>query len=95
MHFLVFYKTILPIKRYKIALTTFWKKNWWKTSVFLNWFDSNFDFKKIWEKKIVFESSVLAWIRIRIESIQIHHPGYFLGSFLYSKDIVYSVHLCN
>jgi hypothetical protein len=28
--------------------------------------NSNFDFKKF-EKEIVFESSVLAWIRIRIE----------------------------
>jgi hypothetical protein len=26
MHFLVFFKQILPLKRYKIALTTFWKK---------------------------------------------------------------------
>jgi hypothetical protein len=45
---------------------------------------ANFDFKKF-EKEIVFESSVLAWIRIRIEqkcwiririkSIRIHKPG--------------------
>jgi hypothetical protein len=48
-------------------------------------FDSNFDFKKF-EKEIVFESSVLAWIRIRIEqkcwirirkkSIRIHNSGW-------------------
>jgi hypothetical protein len=52
------------------------------------WFDSNFDFKQIWEI-IVFESSFLAWIRIRnwirikqkcwirirIESIRIHNPA--------------------
>jgi hypothetical protein len=34
MHFLVIF-FILPLKRYKIALTTFWKKIWWKTPVFL------------------------------------------------------------
>jgi hypothetical protein len=44
---------------------------------------------KIFEKEIVFESSVLAWIRIRIEqkcwiririkSIRIHNPA-FIGS---------------
>jgi hypothetical protein len=39
-------KKILPLKRYKIALITFW----WITVVFLIWFDSNFDFKKIWER---------------------------------------------
>jgi hypothetical protein len=59
------------------------------TGIFFIWFDSNFDFKKF-EKEIVFESSVLAWIRsrvriririelkcwirIRIESIRIHNP---------------------
>jgi hypothetical protein len=26
MHFLIFFNKILPLKRYKIALTTFWKK---------------------------------------------------------------------
>jgi hypothetical protein len=44
-------------------------------------FDSNFDIKKIWEK-IVFESSVLTWIRIEqkcwirihIKWIRIHNP---------------------
>jgi hypothetical protein len=30
---------------------------------------------KKFEKKIVFESSVLAWIRIRKKSIRIHNPG--------------------
>jgi hypothetical protein len=51
MHFLVNLKKNLPLKRYryKIALTTFWKKFWWITLVFLIWFDSNFDFRKIWE----------------------------------------------
>jgi hypothetical protein len=34
-------------------------------------------FKKIWEK-IVFESSVLAWIRIRSESIRIHNPDFLI-----------------
>jgi hypothetical protein len=50
MHFLVI-KIKLPLKRYKIALTTFWQKFWWipVTPVFLIWFNSNFDFKKIWE----------------------------------------------
>jgi hypothetical protein len=38
-------KIILPLKRCKIALTTFW----WITPVFLIWFDSKFDFKEIWE----------------------------------------------
>jgi hypothetical protein len=48
MHFLV----ILPLKRYwyKIALTTFWKKFSWTTPIFLIWFDSNLDFRKIWER---------------------------------------------
>jgi hypothetical protein len=87
-------KKILPLKRYryKIARTTFWKIIWrirWITTVFFIWFDSNFDFKKIGEK-IVVESSVLAWIRIRnwirieqkcwirirIESIRI--PGVYI-----------------
>jgi hypothetical protein len=60
--------------------TYFCKKCWLLTPVFLIWFDSNF------EKEIVFESSVLAWIRIRIEqkwwiririkSIRIHNPDF-------------------
>jgi hypothetical protein len=61
MHFLVFKKN-LPLKRYKIALTTgtFWKKNWWKTRYFL--FDlTQILISKKFEKKIVFKSSVLAW----------------------------------
>jgi hypothetical protein len=37
---------------------------------------------KKFEKKIVFESSVLAWIwnriRIRIESIRIHNPAFLI-----------------
>jgi hypothetical protein len=83
------FKKMLPLKRYKIALTTFFLI-WWITRVFFIWFDSNFDFKKF-DQDIVFESSVLAWIRIRnwiririeqkswirirIESIRIHKPG--------------------
>jgi hypothetical protein len=73
-------KKNLPLKSYKIALTTFWTKFWWITPWFFIWFDSNFDFKKI-----VFEISVLAliririeqkcWIRIRIKSIRIHNPA--------------------
>jgi hypothetical protein len=43
-------KKILPLKRYKIALTSFWKKFWWITPVFFIWFDSNFDVKKNWER---------------------------------------------
>jgi hypothetical protein len=51
MHFLViFIKKILPLKKYKIALSTFWKFFWWITQVFLIWFDLNFYFKKIWER---------------------------------------------
>jgi hypothetical protein len=46
---LVIFEKILPLKIYKLALTNFWKKFWWITPVFLVWFDSNFDFKKIWE----------------------------------------------
>jgi hypothetical protein len=82
MHFLVILKKYLPLKSYKLALTTFWKKYWWKlTQIFI--------FKKF-EKEIVFECSVLAWIRfwiririeqncwmrIRIKSIGIHNPGF-------------------
>jgi hypothetical protein len=50
MHFLVVFKKILPLKRYKIALTTFWrKKNLMNnTGIFyLIWL--KFWFKKIWE----------------------------------------------
>jgi hypothetical protein len=45
-------KKILLLKRYKIALTTFWQKFWWITPVFLIWFDSNFDSKKNLRKKL-------------------------------------------
>jgi hypothetical protein len=79
-----YYKKILQLKRYKIALTTFWKKFWWITPVFLIWFSSNFDFKNIWEGNCLRKCSVLAWIRtrieqkcwirIRIKSIRIHNP---------------------
>jgi hypothetical protein len=41
-----------PLKRYKIALTTFWKSFWWITAVFLIWFDSNSDFNKNLSKKL-------------------------------------------
>jgi hypothetical protein len=47
--FFIFF-LILLLQRYKIALTTFWKKFWWITLIFFIWFDSNFDFKKIWER---------------------------------------------
>jgi hypothetical protein len=43
-------KKNLPLKRYKIALTTFWKKFRWRTPIFFIWFDSNFDFKQILER---------------------------------------------
>jgi hypothetical protein len=32
-------KNFLPLKRYKIALTTFWTKFWWITPVFFIWFN--------------------------------------------------------
>jgi hypothetical protein len=51
MHFLVIFKTNLPLKRYKIALPIFWRKKiWWIIPVFFIWFDSNFDINKIWER---------------------------------------------
>jgi hypothetical protein len=67
--FSYFFKKILPLKMYKIALTTFWTKLWWITLVFLIWFESNFDFKKI---RIWIEQKW--WIQIRIKSIRIHNP---------------------
>jgi hypothetical protein len=91
MHFLVILKKILPLKRFKIAPTTFCKTNLMNnTGIFyLIWL--KFWFLTKFEKKIFFESSVLAWIRIRnrnwirieqkcwirirIESIRIHHPA--------------------
>jgi hypothetical protein len=36
-----------------------------------------FWFQKNLRKKIVFESSVLAWIRIRKKSIRIHNPAFY------------------
>jgi hypothetical protein len=41
-------KKIVPLK--KVPITTFWKKFWWITPVFFIWFDSNLDFKQIWER---------------------------------------------
>jgi hypothetical protein len=92
MHFLVtvFFFFNLPLKRYKIALTTgtSWQIFWWITPVFLIWFNSNLISTKF-EKEIVFESSVLVWIRIRnwirIKSIRIHYPvANIYSSFLWS-----------
>jgi hypothetical protein len=68
---------------HKKGITTFWKKIWWKTPVFFICFDSNFDFKKIWERKFLrtFFFSLDPdpdWekrlIRIRIKSIRIQNP---------------------
>jgi hypothetical protein len=50
IHFLVIFKKTLPLKSYKIALTIFWTKFLWITPLFFIWFDSNFDFKQIWEQ---------------------------------------------
>jgi hypothetical protein len=83
-------KKNLPLKRYKIALTTFWKKFWWITPAFFIWFDPNFDFIKIWERnclrKFCFSLDPepdpdweKCWIRIRIKSIRIHNPAYNCG----------------
>jgi hypothetical protein len=77
--FLLFKKKILPLKRYKLALTTFWKNFWY----FL--FDlTQILISKKFENEIVFESSFLAWIRIlidqkcwiriRIKSFRIYNP---------------------
>jgi hypothetical protein len=60
MHFLVFFQQILPLKRYKIEQTTYWKKNLMKNTYILYLIWLKFLFQKI-EKKIVF----LAWIRIK------------------------------
>jgi hypothetical protein len=78
-------KKNLPLKRYNY----FKKKIWWITPVFFIKFDSNLDFKKIWERNC----SVLAWIRIRIEqkcwiririnSIRIHNPGFITTHFYF------------
>jgi hypothetical protein len=82
--FSYFLTKILPLKRYryKIALPTFWKKFWWITPVFLFDLTQILIFLKV-EKEIVFESSVLAWIRIdqkcwiriRNKSIRIYSPA--------------------
>jgi hypothetical protein len=86
MHFLVTFKKNLPLKSYKIALTTLWKKFRWITQIFFIWL--KFWFQKKFEKEIVFGSSVLAWIRIRneqkcwirirINSIRIHNPAWMI-----------------
>jgi hypothetical protein len=96
MHFLVFKKKV-PLKRYKIALTTFWRKKIDEKHRYF-WIDlTQILISKKFEKKIVFESSILAWIRIRIEqkcwiririeSIRIHNPGYRYRISLFWPDI--------
>jgi hypothetical protein len=85
MHFLVIFKNFLPLKRYKIAPTTFWQNFFYELHRYF-WFDlTQILISKKCDKEIGFESCVLAWIRIRIElkcyiririgSIQIHNPG--------------------
>jgi hypothetical protein len=90
MHFLVIFLTNLPLKRYKIALTTvlFEEKKFDEKHRFFLFDLTQILISKKFEKEIVFESSVLAWsrsririklkcwirIRIPIESIRIHNP---------------------
>jgi hypothetical protein len=86
MHFLVFFLN-LPLKSYKIALTTLLT-----TKFFFDELLTQILISKKFEKEIVFESPVLAWIRIRFwirsrieqkcwiriritgKSIRIHNP---------------------
>jgi hypothetical protein len=80
--FLLFF-LILPLKLYKLALTTFWEKKIFmnNTGIF-DLISLKFWFQKKFEKESFFDSSVLAWIRIeqkywiriRIKSIRIHNP---------------------
>jgi hypothetical protein len=83
MHFLVIFNKNVTTEKVKIALTTFWKNIWNELHRYF-WFDlTKILISKKFEKKIVFESSVLAWIeqkcwiriRIRNKSIRIHNPG--------------------
>jgi hypothetical protein len=53
MHLLVIF--VKKITNKKVYYCTFWKKFEWITPIFLILFDSNFDFKKIWEKNCLWK----------------------------------------
>jgi hypothetical protein len=96
MHFLVIKKNYHWTGIKYVALTTFWIPG--NTDIFdLIWL--KFWFQTKFEKEIVCESSVLAWIRIRIEqkcwirikAIRIHNPG----CNTYSTRMIINLSICH